>query len=84
MKVDEIYRLWKDRAGQVKPLPDFRDGVMNRIYRYEAQRRTRLWDSDWLLDWLAGRPLVKAALVAAGAMGGLLRVAFVAYALLHC
>jgi hypothetical protein len=84
MKVDEIYRLWKDRAGQVKVPSDFADGVMSRIYRYEAQRTTPVWDLQWLLDWLADQPLVKAILVTVGAMGGLLRIAFVAYALLYC
>ncbi len=84
MKSEEIYNAWKGRKSQTDIRESFADELMNRIYRYEREKRKPLFNGNRLIELISTRPLGKAAVVTAGAAIGLIRVMFVVYAFLAC
>jgi hypothetical protein len=84
MKTEEIYNAWKEQKSQIEICKDFSDKVMGRIYQYERKKRKPFFNGHQLIELISTRPLGKAAVIAAGAVIGLLRITFVVYAFLGC
>jgi hypothetical protein len=84
MKSEEIYNAWKESKSQIDLRENFADEVMNRIYRYEGDKGTPLFDTQRLIELISEHRLVKAAVVTAGAAAGLVRIILVVYAFLAC
>jgi len=84
MKTDEIYNAWKEQKRQIEVGKGFSSKVMSRIYQYEREKRKTLFDGHRLIELISTRPLGKAAVVAAGAVIGFVRITFVIYAFLGC
>ena len=77
MKNQELYGAWKKNDREVEISETFAGRVMNEIYAYEQRQSRVLLYIQRLVELAAGRPLVKTALVAAGALVGIVRIAFV-------
>jgi len=77
MKSEEVYDTWKEEKSQIDIRQDFADEVMNQVYQYARKKTKRLLDVQWLIDLISAHPLAKAGLIAAGAIAGFVRVAFV-------
>ena len=84
MKSEEIYDAWKERKSQIDLRGNFADEVMNQIYRYEQKKRKPLFDGHRLIELISAHRFVKAGVVTAGAVTGLVRIMFVVYAFLAC
>ena len=84
MKSEEIYNAWKERKSQIDIRENFADELMNRIYRYEREKRKPLFDGHRLMELISAHRFVKAGVVTAGAVTGLVRIMFVVYAFLAC
>ncbi len=84
MKSEEIYDAWKKRKSQIDLRENFADEVMSRIYRYERDKRKPLFDVQRLIELISAHRFVKAGVVTAGVVTGLVRIMFVAYAFLAC
>ena len=84
MKSEEIYDAWKEHKSQIDLRENFADEVMNRIYRYESDKRRSLFDVQRLIELISEHQLVKVAVVTAGAAAGLVRIMLVVYAFLAC
>jgi len=84
MKSEEIYNAWKERKSQIDIRENFSDELMNRIYRYESEKRKPLFDGRRLIELISAHRFVKAGVVTAGAVTGLVRIMFVVYAFLAC
>jgi hypothetical protein len=84
MKSEEIYNAWKERKTQIDVQENFSDELMNQIYRYEETKRRPFFDGPRLTELISSCRLVKAAVVTAGAVTGLVRIMFVVYAFLAC
>ncbi len=84
MKSEEIYNAWKERKSQIDIRENFSDELMNRIYRYEQKKRKPLFDVHRLIELISAHRFVKAGVVTAGAVTGLVRIMFVVYAFLAC
>lgn len=84
MKSEEIYNAWKESKGRIDVRENFSDDVMNRIYRYERDRKKPLFDGQRLLELISSHRFVKAGVITAGAVTGLVRVIVVVYAFLAC
>ena len=84
MKSEEIFNAWKEHKSQIDLRENFADEVMNRIYRYERDKATPLFDVQRLIELISAHRFVKAAVVTAGAVTGLARIMFVVYAFLAC
>ncbi len=84
MKSEEIYNAWKERKSQIDIRENFADELMNRIYQYEREKRKPLFDGHRLIELISAHRFVKAAVVTAGAVTGLVRIMFVVYAFLAC
>ena len=84
MRSDEVYNTWKDKKHQIDVGDNFADEVMNRIRRYERDKSRGLAGLRLLVDVISGHPLAQAGLVAAGAVAGIIRVAFVVCTFLRC
>jgi hypothetical protein len=84
MKTEEIYNTWKEQKSQIEVGKGFSGKVMSRIYQYEREKRKTLFDGHRLIELISTRPLGKAAVVAAGAVIGFVRITFVVYAFLGC
>ncbi len=80
MKSEEIYNAWKEQKSQVDIDQNFPDNVMNQIYTYEQAKGKPLFDVQWFVELISASPLAKTAMVAAGALAGLIRAAFMLYA----
>lgn len=76
MKSEEVYGTWKEEKNQVDIRENFTDEVMNQVYQYAQKKRKPLFDVQWLIELISAHPLAKAGLVAAGAVTGLIRLAF--------
>ena len=74
MKSEEIINSWKNQKDQIEIGEDFSRTVMNQIYKYEQNKRKPLFDIQRFVEFISIHPLAKAALVAAGAMAGFLRL----------
>lgn len=77
MKTEEIYNTWKEQKSQIEVGKGFSGKVMSQIYQYEHGKRMPLIDMDRVAELISAHPLAKAGLVAAGAVAGFVRVAFV-------
>ncbi len=77
MKSEEVYDTWKEEKSQIDIREDFTDEVMNQVYQYAQKKRKPLFDVQRLSELISAHPLAKAGLIAAGAVAGFLRVAFV-------
>ena len=84
MRSEEIYNTWKDKKHQIDVSDGFADKVMNRVRRYEQGKSEGLAGLRSLVDVISGHPLAQAGLVVAGAIAGLIRVAFVVCTFLRC
>lgn len=84
MRSDEVYNTWKDRKHQIDVGDSFADEVMNQVRRYDQGKNGRLAGLRLLVDLISGHPLAQAGIVVAGAVAGLIRVAFVVCAFLKC
>ena len=84
MKSEEIYNAWKERKSQINIRENFADELMNRIYRYEQKKRKPLFDGHRLMELISSHRFIKAGVVTAGAVTGLVRIMFVVYAFLAC
>ncbi|HUW17827.1 MAG TPA: hypothetical protein VMW16_00825 [Sedimentisphaerales bacterium] len=82
MKSEEIYHAWKEQKSRVEVGADFCDSVMDQIYRYEGGKKMSLFKSYRLIEVVSAYPVAKAAVIAAGALIGLGRVAFMVHILL--
>jgi len=84
MKSKEIYKAWKEQKSQTNIRENFSDELMNLIYRYEQKKRKPLFDGHRLIELISAHRFVKAGVVTAGAVTGLVRIMFVVYAFLAC
>ncbi len=84
MKSEEIYNAWKEQKSQTNIRENFSDELMNRIYRYEQKKSKPLFDGHRLIELISAHRFVKAGVVTAGAVTGLVRIMFVVYAFLAC
>ena len=84
MKSEEIYNAWKERKSQIDIRENFSDELMNRIYLHEQKKRKPLFDGHRLIELISAHRFVKAGVVTAGAVAGLVRIMFVVYAFLAC
>jgi len=84
MKSEEIYNAWKEHKSQIDLRENFKDEVMNRIYRYEHNKRRPLFEVQRLIELISTHRFAKAAVVTAGAAAGLVRIIFVVYTFLAC
>ncbi len=84
MKSEEIYNGWIEHKSQIDLRENFSDEVMNNIYRYERDKRRPLFDVQRLIELISAHRFVKAGVVTAGVVTGLVRIIFVVYAFLAC
>ena len=84
MKSEEIYNAWKERKSQIDIRENFADELMNQIYRYEREKRKPLFDAHRVIELISAHRFVKAGVVTAGAVTGLVRIMFVVYTFLAC
>ena len=84
MKSEEIYDAWKERKNQIDLRENFADEVMNQIYQYECDKRRPLFDVQRLIELISAHRFVKAGVVTAGIVTGLVRIMFVVYHFLAC
>jgi len=84
MKSEEIYNNWKEHKSQIDLRESFADEVMNRIHRYEREKKRPLLEVQQLIDLISAHRFAKAAVLTAGAAAGLFRFILVAYAFLAC
>jgi len=84
MKSEKIYNAWKERKSQIDIRENFADELMNRIYRYERKKRKPLFNGHRVIELISAHRFVKAGVVTAGAVAGLVRIMFVVYAFLAC
>jgi len=84
MKNEKFYNRWKKERAAVDIGVDFPDKIMNQIYQYEQEKRTPLFDLQQLIETISAHPFAKAGLIAAGALGGIVRAGFMLYATLGC
>ena len=84
MKNEERYNAWIENKRQIDIRENFTDVVMNKIYQYERDKRKPLFNSQRLIELISEHRFVKAGLVAAGAVTGVVRIMFVIYTFLAC
>lgn len=82
MNAEDKYRAWKDRRREIRIADGFADRVMDQVLQDQRSRARPGTDSQRLLEFVSARPVVKAALVAAGAAVGLLRMALMIHMVL--
>jgi hypothetical protein len=75
MKPDEIYDSWRQNKRHIDVRMDFCDQVMSRIRAVERERAARVFGVEKLAALVSLHPMARAALVAAGAFAGVLRLA---------
>ncbi len=71
MKSEEIYKAWKEPKSQIDIRENFADELMNRIYRYEQKKRKPLFNGHRLMELISAHRFVKAGVVTAGGVTGL-------------
>jgi len=84
MKNEERYNAWIENKRQIDVRENFTDEVMNNIYQYEHDKRKPLLNMQRLIELISAHRFVKAGLVTAGAVTGLVRIMFVVYTFLAC
>jgi hypothetical protein len=76
MKSEEIYNAWKNGKSQIEIGKGFSDRVLKQIHQYEQGKRARIFDMQQFLEFISLHPLAKAALIATGAVAGVVRLVF--------
>jgi hypothetical protein len=85
MKAEETYRNWKEQKRKITVGPGFSEMVMDRIYRYEHEKRTRSFNAQRVVELVSAHPLAIAGTIAVGVVIGLIRVACAVMSILgHC
>ena len=84
MKSEKIYNAWKESKSHIDIQENFKGEVMNRIYRYERDKRKSMFDVQRLIELISEHRFAKAAVVTAGAVAGFVRIIFVVYTFLAC
>ncbi|UCG57001.1 MAG: hypothetical protein JSU70_19315 [Phycisphaerales bacterium] len=82
MKSEQIYSVWKDRKREIETSADFTDRVMNQVRQIEDGRWRHLPDMNGLIELVSAHVLLKAGMVTAGAVIGVIRVVLVVHVLL--
>ncbi len=82
MKSEQIITAWKEQRAAIPIRANLPDNVMNRIHKHEQKKAAPLFDIQGLIELTLHRPFARAALVAAGFVGGFVRVGFMCYILL--
>ena len=77
MNGDEIVKMWKERKSQIEISKDFAERVMNHVHKYERQKRKPAFNVYQLVETISSNPAAKAAVVALGAVAGIVRAAIV-------
>ncbi|MHC4616767.1 MAG: hypothetical protein ACYTEQ_03325 [Planctomycetota bacterium] len=75
MKSEKTYDVWIEHRNRIEVGRGFSDKLMRRIYRYEREKRRRPLNVQQLVELVSARPLAKVALLGAGAVIGLIRIA---------
>ncbi len=75
MKNEELYKAWKENKSRIDISEDFSEKIMHRVNIYEENRRKPLFDINRLIEIISENTLAKAAMIAAGAIVGFVRVA---------
>ncbi len=76
MKEEEIYGYWKERKRGIEVSEGLAERAMIRIYEYEHVKGKGRFDVHGLIERISAHPWAIGGLVAAGAVIGLLRVAY--------
>ena len=76
MKSEKAYNSWKDQKNQIEVGQNFTEEVMSKIYQYEQKKGKPSFDIYQLIEFISAQPLMKAGLVTAGALIGLVRLVF--------
>ena len=84
MKNEKHYNAWIENKRQIDVRDNFTDEVMSQIYQFERDKRKPLFDTQRLIELISAHQFVKAGLVTAGAVTGLVRIIFVVYTFLAC
>ena len=77
MNSDEIMNLWKERKSQVETHRDFVDNVMNQLQKRGSHRRIPVFDVYRAIEIISSSPAATAAVIALGAVAGIVRVSIV-------
>ena len=83
MKSEKLYEDWKKQRSHTKAGHDFTEKVMKQVYQYEQRRKSSLFDIQRLIETITALPLVKAAMIAIGAILGFIRLALMLHILLY-
>ncbi len=82
MRSEDVMKAWVDSKRGAEIGGDAVDGVMGRIFDYEEKKAAPLIDVRGFVEPVINRILTRPALVAAGFIGGFLRMCFTFYVLL--
>jgi hypothetical protein len=82
VKIEQIYGAWKDRKREIEMSEGFTDAVMEQVHKLKDGRNRHLPDPHSLIELVSAHILLKAGMVAAGAVLGVVRVAVVVHVLL--
>ena len=77
MKSQDIYNAWRERKRQIDIAEDFADSVMDKIRHHRKYRLKSLFDLQRFIETFSHNPITQAALLVAGAITGLARIALV-------
>jgi hypothetical protein len=77
MNSDEMMDIWKERKTQVETHRDFADKVMNQLHNRGSHRRTPVFDVYRVIEIISSSPAATAAVIALGAIAGIVRVSIV-------
>ncbi len=77
MNSDEIIKLWAERRSQVETPQDFAGKVMNQLHERHSHGRRPVLDIYRLMEIISSSPAATAAVVALGAVTGIVRVSIV-------
>ncbi len=83
MKPREIYDSWRQQKRQIHVDPAFADRVMTRIRAWDREKRPLAFGVERLVELISLHPLVRTALVAAGAAAGFARIVVMIVAILN-
>ena len=81
MNNDQVYGQWKTQKRQIEIHRVFSAKAMNRICEYEQNKPP--FDLLKVMEFIYTHPLVKAGLVASGAIAGFVRLVFVIVGILN-
>ena len=56
---------------------------MKQVCQYEQKRKSSLFNIQWLVENISAHPLVQAAMIAAGAIVGFIRLAIMLHIMLY-